>query len=224
MAQEHRRKRCGKEGVPRNPDTQKTASRVESLSTRARDEHSGCASDGAAAAAHPASVSAAHSVQDVMLGKPVMHHAFAMMLAPIGARLEHRQRDEHEQPYGESNQTCDRFGIHGGLLRRKDPAYIVEQALQDRAMRWISRFGGAHCALRLDSWPATSSVDAHSSSEKFMKRFLLAASLFSLFALSACADAQAVHHHAPPKDPADYHGVPTDDRPPSMIDAPVAPK
>jgi hypothetical protein len=28
----------------------------------------------------------------------------------------------------------------------------------------------------------------------------------------------------PPKDPADYHGVPTDDRPPSMIDAPAAPK
>src|ERR1700741_4685965 len=35
-----------------------------------------------------------------------------------------------------------------------DPVYIVEQALQDRAMRWISRFGNAHCALRLDSWPA----------------------------------------------------------------------
>ena len=61
-------------------------------------------------------------------------------------------------------------------------------------------------------------------SEKFMKRFLLAASLFSLFALSACADDPTVHHHVPPKDPADYHGVPTDDRPPSMIEAPVAPK
>ncbi|OUL69253.1 hypothetical protein CA603_51180 [Paraburkholderia hospita] len=105
-----------------------------------------------------------------------------------------------------------------------DPVYIVEQALQDRAMRWIARFGGAHCALRLDSWPATSSVDAHTLSEKFMKRFLLAASLFSLFALSACADDPTVHHHVPPKDPADYHGVPTDTRPPSMIDAPAAPK
>jgi hypothetical protein len=57
-----------------------------------------------------------------------------------------------------------------------------------------------------------------------MKRFLLAAPLFSLLILSACADDPAAHRHVPPKDPADYHGVPTDDRPPSMIDAPVAPK
>ena len=186
-----------------NPDAQMKTSRVEIKRRASRTKFSCVSRDSAAGAAYPASVSAAHSVQHVMLGQPVMHHPFAMMLAPIGARLEHRQRDEHEQPYGESNQTCDRFGIHGGLLRRKDPAYIVEQALQDRAMRWISRFGGAHCALRLDSWPATSSVDAHTLSEKFMKRFLLAASLFSLFALSACADDPAVHHHVPPKDPAD---------------------
>ncbi|SIT38377.1 Lipoprotein (fragment) [Paraburkholderia piptadeniae] len=58
----------------------------------------------------------------------------------------------------------------------------------------------------------------------FMNRFLLAASLFSLFALSACADDTTIHHRVPPKDPADYHGVPTDDRPPAMIDAPAAPK
>jgi len=57
-----------------------------------------------------------------------------------------------------------------------------------------------------------------------MKRFLLAASLFSMFALSACADDPTVHHHVPPKDPADYHGVPTDTRPPSMIDAPATPQ
>ncbi|SEJ52220.1 hypothetical protein [Paraburkholderia diazotrophica] len=57
-----------------------------------------------------------------------------------------------------------------------------------------------------------------------MKRFLLAASLFSLFILSACADDTTVRHRVPPKDPADYHGVPTDARPPAMIDAPVAPK
>ncbi|MEI6001674.1 hypothetical protein H3V53_32280 [Paraburkholderia bengalensis] len=55
-----------------------------------------------------------------------------------------------------------------------------------------------------------------------MKRFLYCTSLCSLLALSACADDPAIHHHAPPKDPADYHGVPTDDRPPSMIDAPAA--
>jgi hypothetical protein len=57
-----------------------------------------------------------------------------------------------------------------------------------------------------------------------MKRFIFAASLFSLLALSACADDTTIHHHVPPKDPADYHGVPTDDRPPVMIDAPAAPK
>lgn len=68
------------------------------------------------------------------------------------------------------------------------------------------------------------SVAAKITYEKFMKRFLLAASLFSLFALSACADDPTVHHHVPPKDPVDYHGVPTDDRPPSMIDAPAAPQ
>jgi hypothetical protein len=57
-----------------------------------------------------------------------------------------------------------------------------------------------------------------------MKRLFFAVSLFSLFALSACADDPTIHHHVPPKDPADYHGVPTDDRPPVMIDAPAAPK
>lgn len=56
-----------------------------------------------------------------------------------------------------------------------------------------------------------------------MKRFVFAASLFSLLALSACTDDVTLHHHVPPKDPADYHGVPTDDRPPSMTDTPTAP-
>jgi hypothetical protein len=41
--------------------------------------------------------------------------------------------------------------------------------------------------------------------------------------LSACADDSANHKH-PPQDPPDYHGVPTDMTPPSMIDAPSAPK
>jgi len=57
-----------------------------------------------------------------------------------------------------------------------------------------------------------------------MKRFVFAASLVSLLALSACADDVTLHHHVPPKDPADYHGVPTDDRPPTMTDTPAAPK
>jgi hypothetical protein len=53
-----------------------------------------------------------------------------------------------------------------------------------------------------------------------MKRtFLLA---LTLSALAGCADDVTLHHHAPPQDPADYHGVPTDDRPPQIINAPDA--
>ncbi|AXL51530.1 putative lipoprotein [Paraburkholderia caffeinilytica] len=43
--------------------------------------------------------------------------------------------------------------------------------------------------------------------------------------LAGCANDRANDpsgHHGgpPPKDPADYHGVPTDDRPPVMVPAP----
>jgi hypothetical protein len=41
-----------------------------------------------------------------------------------------------------------------------------------------------------------------------------------LFAgLAGCADNSSGHHSSPPQDPADYHGVPTDTRPPSMLPA-----
>ncbi|WP_178392193.1 hypothetical protein [Burkholderia sp. SRS-W-2-2016] len=40
--------------------------------------------------------------------------------------------------------------------------------------------------------------------------------------LAGCADNPSAHHRGPPQDPADYHGVPTDDRPPSMVPAPSA--
>ncbi len=43
-----------------------------------------------------------------------------------------------------------------------------------------------------------------------------------LSALTGCANDTDAHHRAPPQDPKDYHGVPTDDRPPSMIIAPGA--
>jgi hypothetical protein len=39
--------------------------------------------------------------------------------------------------------------------------------------------------------------------------------------LTGCVNDTSGHPGGPPKDPADYHGVPTDDRPPSMT--PVAP-
>lgn len=39
--------------------------------------------------------------------------------------------------------------------------------------------------------------------------------------LAGCANDPSGHHGGPPpKDPADYHGVPTDDRPPVMAPAP----
>jgi hypothetical protein len=53
-----------------------------------------------------------------------------------------------------------------------------------------------------------------------MKRTFLFA--LTLSALAGCADDVTLHHHAPPQDPADYHGVPTDDRPPQIINAPDA--
>jgi hypothetical protein len=54
-----------------------------------------------------------------------------------------------------------------------------------------------------------------------MQRIYLALVVAMTAALSACADNTPSHHHgAPPQDPPDYHGVPTDDRPPMMIDAP----
>ncbi|CAM2158903.1 MULTISPECIES: hypothetical protein [Paraburkholderia] len=54
-----------------------------------------------------------------------------------------------------------------------------------------------------------------------MSRVWLAIAMAAL--LSACADNSASKHHGPPPhDPADYHGVPTDDRPPVMIETPPA--
>lgn len=52
-----------------------------------------------------------------------------------------------------------------------------------------------------------------------MIRIYLAVAMATL--LSACVDnATITHHGPPPQDPPDYHGVPTDDRPPMMIEAP----
>jgi hypothetical protein len=53
-----------------------------------------------------------------------------------------------------------------------------------------------------------------------MYRSILIVSLLS--ALAGCAGDATLQHHTPPKDPQDYHGVPTDDRPPQMIDKPGA--
>jgi hypothetical protein len=54
---------------------------------------------------------------------------------------------------------------------------------------------------------------------RLMKSMLLMAALAAL--LGGCAaDATSSHRRSPPQDPADYHGVPTDARPPMLLDAP----
>ncbi|WP_118180646.1 hypothetical protein [Paraburkholderia phosphatilytica] len=51
------------------------------------------------------------------------------------------------------------------------------------------------------------------------KNLLLALSFaLGAIALTGCADDPTYHPHHPPQDPPDYHGVPTDTRPPSMLD------
>jgi hypothetical protein len=52
-----------------------------------------------------------------------------------------------------------------------------------------------------------------------MKQTFLIA--LTLSVLAGCADDVTLHpRHAPPEDPKDYHGVPTDTRPPQILDAP----
>lgn len=48
-----------------------------------------------------------------------------------------------------------------------------------------------------------------------MNRFALVAAA-AVCLLAGCAG--GARHGHPPQDPPDYHGVPTDDHPPSMID------
>jgi len=56
--------------------------------------------------------------------------------------------------------------------------------------------------------------------------FMIRVSMLALLlvaGVAGCANGPSGHHGAPPQDPADYHGVPTDSRPPTMVPAPVAP-
>ncbi|WP_334011358.1 hypothetical protein [Burkholderia cepacia] len=52
-----------------------------------------------------------------------------------------------------------------------------------------------------------------------MTRFMLAVLTASFLAACTSDPHQARRGH-PPEDPADYHGVPTDMTPPTMLDAP----
>ncbi|MGF6568543.1 hypothetical protein SAMN05443245_2492 [Paraburkholderia fungorum] len=50
-----------------------------------------------------------------------------------------------------------------------------------------------------------------------MIALLLTAAFATSAGLAGCADDPSIHHGHPPQDPADYHGVPTDTRPPVMM-------
>ncbi|WP_185734084.1 hypothetical protein [Burkholderia cepacia] len=52
-----------------------------------------------------------------------------------------------------------------------------------------------------------------------MTRFMLAV-LAASFLTACTSDPHQARRGHPPEDPADYHGVPTDMTPPTMLDAP----
>ncbi|WP_185735767.1 hypothetical protein [Burkholderia cepacia] len=52
-----------------------------------------------------------------------------------------------------------------------------------------------------------------------MTRFMLAV-LAASFLAACTSDLHQARRGHPPEDPADYHGVPTDMTPPTMLDAP----
>jgi uncharacterized lipoprotein len=54
-----------------------------------------------------------------------------------------------------------------------------------------------------------------------MTRFMLAVLAASI--LAGCSSDPRQARRGPPQDPADYHGVPTDMTPPSMLGQPAAP-
>ncbi|GAB6849007.1 hypothetical protein JCM10599A_28110 [Paraburkholderia kururiensis] len=84
-------------------------------------------------------------------------------------------------------------------------------------MRQTAR-GRVPGALRVDS--RLCHFAASGFGKSMSRPFLI---LLFLSALTGCADnSSAVRHGPPPQDPPDYHGVPTDVRPPQMIEAPEA--
>jgi hypothetical protein len=54
-----------------------------------------------------------------------------------------------------------------------------------------------------------------------MKRLAWAAVAAAFASLLAGCGDETIHHRNPPHDPPDYHGVPTDVSPPSMLDSPA---
>jgi hypothetical protein len=161
-------------------------------------------------------VSAPDPVEHVMFGQPVMHHAFTVMFATVGPRFENGQSHQDEQANAEPDEPRNLFSIHGSLLFDRSHPYIVGQAEQKRSlMRFVQANRKRCCSASGFAGKLSARLDCFVSSREFMNRFLLMTCLAA--ALCGCSNDPASGHHAPPKDPADYHGVPTDDRPPSML-------
>jgi len=55
---------------------------------------------------------------------------------------------------------------------------------------------------------------------QLMKKLMMVAAMAVLMSGCVAHSGDASHRKSPPQDPADYHGVPTDDRPPVMLETP----
>jgi hypothetical protein len=85
------------------------------------------------------------------------------------------------------------------------------------------RFAGRLSALAVAGAPAGNRIRFCFGRPLFMIRVPMIA-LLLIAGLAGCANDPSGHHGGPPpRDPADYHGVPTDTRPPTMVPAPVTP-
>lgn len=98
-------------------------------------------------------------------------------------------------------------------------AFILAHASQN-GRRGTARRDAVECELQVDSRRFVAVIFI--LSREFMNRVLLIALMLSA-GLAGCADDPSGHHGGPPpKDPVDYHGVPTDDRPPVMAPTPAS--
>jgi hypothetical protein len=166
-------------------------------------------------------VSAPDPVEHMMCGQPVMHHAFTVVFTSVGPRFENRQPHQHEQANAEPDEPRNLFSIHGSLLFDRSHAYIVGQR-EEKTQLNARREGQLQGVMRRRCCSASgfagklsARLDCFAFFREFMNRFLLLTCLAA--ALCGCSNDPASGHHSPPKDPPDYHGVPTDDRPPSML-------
>jgi hypothetical protein len=152
----------------------------------------------------------------MLMREPVMQHAFAVVFAPERSRFENRQREQHEQAYCKPHQACDRFSVHGGSPMTRNGVFIVGHGHR-KGSRETTRHALIQGELQVDFRRLNAVIVI--LFRELMNRVVLIALMLAA-GLGGCAnDSSGQHGGAPPKDPADYHGVPTDDRPPVMVPA-----